>query len=90
MEQTGSRLTQEKKMTIKIKTMNIKTYKKLITMAKKIYGWMLMGILALALLALCAPCLLVFSVGHDGELTIWNFVGLAWCLILFCILKKIL
>ena len=75
-------------MTIKIKTMNIKTYKKLITMAKKIYGWMLMGILALALVALCAPCVLVFSVGHDGELTIWNLVGLAWCLILYSIFRK--
>lgn len=58
------------------------------TMVKKIYGWMLMSILGLALLALCAPCFLVFSVGHDGELTIWNFVGLAWCLILYGIFKK--
>lgn len=47
-----------------------------------------MGILGLALVALCAPCVLVFSVGHDGELTIWNFVGLAWCVILYGIFKK--
>lgn len=66
----------------------ITTYKKLVTMAKKFYGWMLMASLWLALLALCAPCFLVFSVGHDGELTVWNFVGLAWCLILYGIFKK--
>ena len=57
-------------------------------MAKKIYGWMLMCILGLALVALCAPCLLVFSEGHDGELTILNFVGWAWCVILYGIFKK--
>jgi len=70
------------------KTMKIKTYKKLVTMAKNIYGWMLMGIFALALVVLCAPCCLVFSVGNDGELTIWNFVGLAWCVILYGIFKR--
>lgn len=53
-------------------------------MAKKIYGWMLMCILWLALVALCAPCLLVLS----EELTILNFVGLAWCVILYGIFKK--
>lgn len=68
--------------------MKIKTYKKLVNMAKKIYGWMLMGILGLALVALCAPCLLVFSEGDDGELTILNFVGLAWFVILYGIFKK--
>ena len=78
----------EKKNDNQEKTMKITTYKKLVTMAKKIYGWMLMGILGLALVALCAPCVFVFSVGHDGELTIWNFVGLAWCLILYGIFKK--
>ena len=57
-------------------------------MAKKIYGWMLMASLWLALLALCAPCVLLFSVGHDGELTVWNFVGLAWCLFIYGIFKK--
>lgn len=76
-------------MTIEIKkTMKIKTYKKLVNMAKKIYGWMLMCILGLALVALCAPCLLVLSEGNDGELTILNFVGLAWCVILYGIFKK--
>ena len=68
--------------------MKIKTYKKLVNMAKKIYGWMLMCILGLALVALCAPCLLVLFEGHDGELTILNFVGLAWCVILYGIFKK--
>ena len=68
--------------------MKRKTYKKLVTMAKKIYGWMLMGILWLALITLCTPCLLIFSVGKDGELTIWNFVGLAWGIIIYKILFK--
>ena len=68
--------------------MKIKTYKKLVNMVKKLYGWMLMGILWLALIALCTPCLLVFSVGKDGELTIWNAVGLLWCCILYIVFKK--
>ena len=68
--------------------MKIKTYKKLVNMVKKLYGWMLMGILWLALIALCTPCLLVFSVGKDGELTIWNAAGLLWCCILYMVFKK--
>ena len=75
-------------MTIKTETMNIKTYKKLVTMVKKIYGWMLMASLWLALVALCSPCFLIFSVGKDGELTIWNIVGLVWCVLLYVIFKK--
>lgn len=68
--------------------MKRKTYKKIIIMYKKIYEWMFMGVLVLSVSALCTPCLLIFSVGKDGELTIWNFVGLAWGVILYKLLFK--
>ena len=32
-------------------------------------------IFAFATLALFLPCLLTFSVGNDGGLTIWNLIG---------------
>lgn len=57
-------------------------------MAKKVYGWMLMGICWISLMVLCAPALLVFSVGKDGELTIWNAVGLLWCGGLYLLFNK--
>ena len=34
------------------------------------------------LFIICLPTLLIFSEGHDGEITVWNFVGIAWLLIL--------
>jgi hypothetical protein len=52
--------------------------KKMITMVKKVYGYVLTAILIAALGLLCAPCLLIFTTGTDGELTIWNIVGLVW------------
>lgn len=58
--------------------MKIQTYKKLLSMAQKIKGMCWTAICLLALGIMVAPCLLVFSVGKDGELTVWNLVGLAW------------
>lgn len=34
------------------------------------------------LFIICLPTLLIFSEGHDGGITVWNFVGIAWLLIL--------
>ena len=67
--------------------MNRKTYKKLITMAKKIYAGLMTAACLLALAILCAPCLLIFSVGKDGELTVWNLVGVVWMVVLFGVFK---
>jgi len=64
------------------------TFIKLVTMAKRIYGWMLLCICWISLMVLCAPAFLVFSVGKDGELTIWNVVGLLWCGGLYWLFKK--
>lgn len=52
-------------------------------MVQKIKGvcWTVACLLTLAVMV--APCLLIFSVGKDGELTVWNFVGLVWMLGLF-------
>lgn len=50
-------------------------------MVKKIYAGLMTAACLLALGIMVAPCLLVFSVGKDGELTVWNFVGMLWCLL---------
>lgn len=64
--------------------------KKMIAMVKKVYGYVLTAILIAALALLCAPCLLIFTTGVDGELTIWNIVGLVWMagLVLFFKMKS--
>lgn len=67
--------------------MKIQTYKKLLSMAQKIKGMCWTAICLLALGIMVAPCLLVFSVGKDGELTVWNLVGLAWMVVLFGVFK---
>lgn len=30
----------------------------------------------------CLPCLLVFSEGNNGSITIWNIVGIVWMMFL--------
>lgn len=59
--------------------MKRKTYYKLASMVSKVIGGLWMAACLLALGIMVAPCLLVFSVGKDGELTVWNLVGLVWC-----------
>lgn len=27
---------------------------------------------------ICAPCFLLFTTGSEGQVTVWNFVGLAY------------
>ena len=52
-------------------------------MKKLIYGSLMFAMLA-ALMVLVSPVILIFSKGEDGELTIWNLVGLVWlCLLVF-------
>ena len=63
------------------------TFYKLMIMAKKIMSGLWLTACMLALMVLVAPCLLVFSVGKDGELTVWNLVGLAWMVVLFGVFK---
>lgn len=61
-----------------------KLIKTLGTMMKKlIYGSLMFAMFA-ALMVLVSPVILIFSKGEDGELTIWNLVGLVWlCLLVF-------
>lgn len=49
---------------------------KLVKKAKYVFCAIL---LILTIVAATAPCLLVLSCGQNGEFTIWNVVGLAWC-----------
>ena len=56
--------------------------KRIMTLAK-------VAIALIAMMAVCAPCLLTFSVGDDGNLTVWNFVGLAYTAILYQGFKKL-
>jgi hypothetical protein len=63
--------------------MKIKTYKKLVTMAKKIYGVIMTVICLIVLAIMVVPAfLLTLSTGTDGELTWMNFAGLAWLIAL--------
>ena len=43
----------------------------------------------MAVLVICSPVLLIFSTGNDGELTIWNFVGMAWLVMLILVGKTV-
>lgn len=36
----------------------------------------------IAIAAIAAPVLLIFSTGKDGQHTVWNFVGIAYLLLL--------
>ena len=70
------------KMRPKLKYKLIKTLETMIT--KIVYGslWFAM---VLALMVLVSPVLLIFSTGEDGEMTIWNLVGIVWLLLLVCV-----
>ena len=70
------------KMRPKLKYKLIKTLETMIT--KIVYGslWVAM---VLALMVLVSPVLLIFSTGQDGEMTIWNLVGIVWLLLLVCV-----
>ena len=63
------------------------TYKTLFSMVQKIKGvcWTVACLLALAIMV--APCLLIFTVGKDGEMTWMNLVGVAWIGVLFWVFK---
>lgn len=58
--------------------MRKRTIIKFISMAKRVISVLQLVLLGVVLVAMCAPCLLMFSEGRDGELTVWNVVGLAW------------
>lgn len=48
-------------------------------MTKIIYGslWVAM--------VLVSPVFLIFSTGKDGEMTVWNLVGIVWLCLLVCV-----
>lgn len=56
---------------------------------KTIKNFAKVAIALIAMMAVCAPCLLTFSVGDDGNLTVWNFVGLAYSAMLYKGAKKV-
>lgn len=63
------------------------TFYKLMIMAKKIMSGLWLIASLLALFVMVAPCFLTFSVGKDGELTVWNLVGLVWCVVVAFVFK---
>lgn len=69
--------------------MKYKLTKTFLIMAQKIIHCGMLAVMWLALLLLFAPCLLIFSVGDDGEITVWNFVGLLWAMMIWRVFKKI-
>ena len=62
-------------------TQEIENVKKSNIISKVIEFVLISGIFAV-LFILCLPTLLIFSEGHDGGITVWNFVGIAWLLML--------
>ena len=52
----------------------------------KDYLFLFMAWLVLAML--CSPVLLIFTEGQDGELTVWNFVGVGWLAMLILACRK--
>lgn len=59
------------------------------TMAKRIIELTSMALLYVGFAAFAAPCLLMFAQGADGEITWLNFVGIAWCWIVYKALRAI-
>lgn len=62
---------------------------KLIKGMKKLVSISMMVVIALTLIAICLPCLLIFSTGTDGEMTVWNWVGIGWLAMLVVVGKKV-
>lgn len=61
-----------------------KLYKIMNTMMTKLIYCGLWVVMVLALMVLVSPVFLIFSVGNDGEMTVWNFVGIGWlCLLVY-------
>lgn len=56
---------------------------------KRFADYLFYGAMALVGMVVLMPCLLVFTCGHDGGPTVWNFVGAAWIGCLFFIGKKV-
>ena len=82
----NSKCTKRRQSRPKLK---VKLINALTTMARKILSVTMMVAMVLALIALCLPCFLIFSSGNNGELTVWNFVGIGWTCVLAIVLKKV-
>lgn len=64
-----------------------KLIKTLETMMTKIIYGSLWVVMVLALMVLVSPVFLIFSTGKDGEMTVWNLVGIVWLCLLVCVFK---
>ena len=64
--------------------------KKMVDIMKKIMSFSLALVIGVLLVAFCAPCLLVFSMGSDGEPSVWNLVGLVWCVVVYLVFRYIM
>ena len=62
---------------------------KLIRSMKKVLSISMMVVIALTLIALCSPCILIFSMeGEDGNLTLPQLFGVIWLgVLVICGLK---
>ena len=62
---------------------------KLIRSMKKVLSISMMVVIALTLIALCSPCILIFSMeGEDGNLTLPQWLGIIWLgVLVICGLK---
>jgi len=61
----------------------------MVAQLSRIAGHLLVMILVFMILALLgAPLFLIFSEGPDGTITVWNFVGIAYALVLIYLIKR--
>lgn len=74
---------------MRINRKQYKLLKTLGTMIKKLIYGSLLFVMYAALMVLVSPVILIFSKGEDGELTIWNFVGMAWLVMLILVGKTV-
>lgn len=58
-------------------------------MKNKIIKFILYATLYLIALAFVLPTLLIFTKGNNDSITVWNFVGILWLLMLSWIVGKI-
>ena len=58
-------------------------------MKNKLLKFILYATLYLIALAFVLPTLLIFTKGNNDSITVWNFVGILWLLMLSWIVGKI-
>lgn len=58
-------------------------------MKNKLITFVLYATLYLIAFVFVLPTLLIFTQGNDGSITVWNFVGILWLLMLCWIVGKV-